>query len=104
MGGHPPRHKEFVGDCGLTPQRVDGAEEVEVGYHVRASLQGNGYATEAAAACRDFARDILGLRRLIAIIDPANIPSQQVAAKIGLKPEKHTTVFGSQRVIYAASI
>jgi len=95
---------EFAGDCGLTPQCVDGAEEVEVGYHVRASIQGNGYATEAAAACRDFARDMHALRRLIAIIDPANIPSQRVAAKIGLKPEKHATVFGGTRVIYAASI
>lgn len=96
--------REFVGDCGLTPQRVDSIEEIEVGYHIRASLQGNGYATEAVAACRDFARDVFGLRRLIAIIDPANIPSQRVAVKIGLKQEKRTTVFGSQRVIYAARI
>jgi RimJ/RimL family protein N-acetyltransferase len=96
--------REFAGDCGLTPQRVDGAEEIEVGYHIRAGAQGNGYATEAAAACRDFARDVLGLRRLIAIIDPANIPSQRVAAKIGLEEEKRTTVFGGRRVIYAASI
>ena len=29
---------EFVGDCGLTPQQVDGATELEVGYHVRAAL------------------------------------------------------------------
>ena len=41
---------EFAGDCGLTPQRVDGTNEIEVGYHIRASLQGNGYATEAATA------------------------------------------------------
>jgi RimJ/RimL family protein N-acetyltransferase len=94
----------FVGDCGLIPQQVDGAEEIEVGYHIRASLHGNGYATEAAAACRDLARDILGLHRLIAIIDPANVPSRRVATKIGFKEEKRTTVFGVQRVIYAASI
>jgi len=57
---------EFVGDCGLVRQRVDGMDEVEVGYHVRTALQGNGYATEAAAACLDFARTVLGLSRLIA--------------------------------------
>jgi RimJ/RimL family protein N-acetyltransferase len=95
---------EFAGDCGLTPQLVDGVEEIEVGYHLRADLQGNGYATEAAAACRDLARDVLGLRRLIAIIDPDNVPSQRVAAKIGLAPEKTTTVFGTRRVIYGAAI
>ena len=42
----------FVGDCGLTPQLVDGVTELEVGYHVRPALQGLGYATEAAAASR----------------------------------------------------
>jgi RimJ/RimL family protein N-acetyltransferase len=95
---------EFIGDCGLTLQRVDDAEEIEVGYHVRASLQGNGYATEAASAARDFARDRLDLHRLIAIINPANQPSQGVARKIGLKPEKHSTVHGRKCVIYAGEL
>ena len=95
---------EFAGDCGLTPQYVDGVKEIEVGYHVRTSLQGRGYATEAAAAARDFARDKLLLSRLIAIINPANTPSRRVAAKIGLQPEKHATVFGYEHVIYAAAI
>ena len=95
---------EFVGDCGLTPQRVDNADEIEVGYRVRAGLQGNGYATEAAIAARDFARDRLGLPRLIAIINPANQPSQRVAERIGLRPEKHCTVFGQEQVIYAGEL
>lgn len=95
---------EFAGDCGLTVQRVDDVDEIEVGYHVRADLQGNGYATEAASAARDFARDRLGLHRLIAIIDPANTPSRNVAGKIGLKPEKHTTVHGKAAVIYAGEL
>ena len=30
----------FVGDCGLTPQLVDGVTELEVGYHVRARAAG----------------------------------------------------------------
>jgi len=65
---------EFVGDCGLTLQEVEGVTEVEVGYHVRADRQRRGYATEAAAACRDNARDVLGCSRLIAIIAPDNVP------------------------------
>jgi len=95
---------EFAGDCGLTPQYVDGVKEIEVGYHVRPSLQGHGYATEAAAAARDFARDKLFLSRLIAIINPDNAPSQRVAEKIGLSPEKRSTVFGHEQIIYAAAI
>ena len=95
----------FVGDCGLTPQVVDGVTELEVGYHVRPELQGRGYATEAAAAARDFARDVIGAGRLIAIIHPDNRPSQRVAEKIGLRPEKRATVHGGREaVIYAADL
>jgi polyisoprenoid-binding protein YceI/RimJ/RimL family protein N-acetyltransferase len=95
---------EFVGDCGLTPQRVDGVTEIEVGYHVRAGLQGRGLATEAATACRDHARDVLGLGRLVAIIDPGNRPSQRVAEKLGLRVERESDNHGrwsSPRRIYA---
>jgi RimJ/RimL family protein N-acetyltransferase len=63
---------DFVGDCGLTPQVVDGVTELEVGYHIVPARQGRGYATEAAAASRDFARTQLGAPRLVAIIDPDN--------------------------------
>jgi RimJ/RimL family protein N-acetyltransferase len=98
---------EFVGDCGLTPQQVDGVTELEVGYHVRAALQGRGLATEAAAACRDHARDVLGASRLIAIIDPRNRPSQRVAEKLGLRVERDTDNRGrwhSPQRLYAASL
>jgi RimJ/RimL family protein N-acetyltransferase len=95
----------FVGDCGLTPQVVDGVTELEIGYHVLLARQGRGYATEAAAASRDFAREVLGATRLIAIIHPDNRPSQRVAEKIGLRPEKRTTVHGGRdSIIYAAAL
>jgi RimJ/RimL family protein N-acetyltransferase len=65
-------------------------------------MQGKGYATEAAAAARDFARDVLGARRLIAIINPQNVPSRRVAAKIGLREEKRAVApGGAEAVIYA---
>ena len=95
---------QFVGDCGLTPQEVDGTIDVEVGYHVRADLQGHGYATEAAAACRDHARDTLGTERLIAIIHPDNVPSQRVAEKIGLSHERDAAPKGRPVRIYATTL
>jgi len=95
---------EFVGDCGLTPQEVEGVTDIEVGYHVRADLQGHGYATEAAAACHDHARDVLGVPRLIAIIHPDNVPSQRVAEKIGLSHERDATSSDGDPVrIYATT-
>ena len=98
---------EFVGDCGLTVQRVDDVDEIEIGYHVRATLQGRGLATEAAAACRDFARDTVKTDRLIAIIEPANTPSQRVAEKLGLSLEKRTTGCGTgerEQLIFAMAL
>jgi RimJ/RimL family protein N-acetyltransferase len=79
---------QFVGDCGLTWQAVNGRLELEVGYHVRSAMQGRGYATEAAAACRDFARDVLNAPHLVAIIHPDNDASRRVAEKIGLHFEE----------------
>jgi RimJ/RimL family protein N-acetyltransferase len=75
---------EFIGDCGLTWQPVNGAQKLEVGYHVRPDLHGQGYATEAAAACRDYAREHLVAKELIAIIHPDNRASERVAEKIGM--------------------
>lgn len=76
---------EFVGDCGLTWQHVNGRAELEVGYHVRRDLQGRGYASEAALACRDFARDVLGVPLLVAIIHPGNVASRRVAERMGMQ-------------------
>lgn len=74
------------------------------GYHVLPALQRRGYATEAAAAARDFARTVLGATRLVAIIHPDNRPSQRVAEKIGLLPEKRATVHGGRDVIIYAAV
>ncbi|MFD1935120.1 GNAT family N-acetyltransferase [Nonomuraea mangrovi] len=95
---------EFAGNCGLTPQNVEGTVHVEVGYLLRTHLQNKGYATEAAHACRDHARDVLGLDQLIAIINPDNRPSQRVAEKIGLAFERTALYNGCQQRIYAGSL
>jgi RimJ/RimL family protein N-acetyltransferase len=96
---------EFVGDCGLTPQEIEGTTDIEVGYHVRKDLQGHGYATEAAAACRNHARDVLNTKRLIAIIHPDNTPSQRVAEKTGFSHERDAISRSGQPVrIYATAL
>jgi RimJ/RimL family protein N-acetyltransferase len=95
---------EFVGDCGLTPQTVDGAVHTEVGWRVRVELQGRGYASEAGAACREHAFGALGKHRIISVIDPRNVASQRVAERAGLH-HHHNTVYGARRQpvrIYAA--
>jgi RimJ/RimL family protein N-acetyltransferase len=94
---------EFLGDCGLTWQTVDGQEDLEVGYHIVPGRQRQGFATDGARACRDFAR-ARGVKRLIAITDPDNRPSQRVAEKIGMRWERSSEKAGIPVFIHAMSL
>ncbi|WP_169253663.1 GNAT family N-acetyltransferase [Brevibacterium sp. 'Marine'] len=78
------RTGEFIGDCGLTWQTVNGIPHLEVGFQVKPSAQGNGFATEAALACVDHARELAVSPVLVAIIHRDNRPSQRVAEKLGM--------------------
>jgi RimJ/RimL family protein N-acetyltransferase len=60
-----------------------GDQEPELGYLFRASAEGQGFATEAAAALRDYAFDVLGFKRLVSYIDPQNPRSTRVAERLG---------------------
>jgi RimJ/RimL family protein N-acetyltransferase len=44
---------------------------------------GQGFATEAATASRDYRFDVLDADRLISIINPENLRSRRVAERIG---------------------
>jgi RimJ/RimL family protein N-acetyltransferase len=55
----------------------------EVGWSLHPHAHGKGYAVEAAIATIDYAFDVLGWSDVIHCIDPANAPSEKVAAKLG---------------------
>jgi RimJ/RimL family protein N-acetyltransferase len=92
---------ELIGDCGLTVQEVDGSTEIEVGYHVRRDLWGQGLATEAARACRDYGFARLPVERLISLIRPENLSSRRVAEKNGMTIWKEVTRQNLQHLVYA---
>ena len=92
---------EMIGDCGLTVQEVDGVDEVEIGYHVRRDLWGQGLATEAARACRDFGFSRLPVERVISLIRPENLPSRRVAEKNGMTVWKEIVWRGLPHIVYA---
>jgi ribosomal-protein-alanine N-acetyltransferase len=95
---------EPVGQVGLIPPRdIPGADEVEIGYLVHRPYWRRGYASEAAAACRDYAFDALGRPRVLCLIRPENAPSQGVARKIGLTPvEVRVELVGLVHMVFAA--
>jgi RimJ/RimL family protein N-acetyltransferase len=92
---------ELIGDCGLTVQDVDGRNEIEIGYHVRRDHWGQGFATEAARACRDYGFAHLVVSRLVSIIRPENIPSRRVAEKNGMTIWKEVTRVNLSHLVYA---
>jgi RimJ/RimL family protein N-acetyltransferase len=75
----------LIGDCGLEHMNVEGVPAVELGYDFRSDYWNQGYATEAAAAVRDYAFQVVQLQRLISLIRQHNLPSQRVAEKIGMR-------------------
>jgi RimJ/RimL family protein N-acetyltransferase len=59
---------------------------VEVGWRLAGGWWGRGLATEAARASVEHGFDALGLRTIVSIIDPGNVRSLRVAAKLGMRP------------------
>lgn len=92
---------ELVGDCGLTPQSVDGLMEIEIGYHLRRDLWGHGLAPEAARVCRDYGFSNLSVDRIISLIRPENIPSRRVAEKNGMTVWKEIIWRDLPHLVYA---
>ena len=81
---------QIVGHCGIIEKEVDSRDEHELVYVIAKSAWGKGYATEIAGAIKDDAFEHLGLKRIIALIDPMNPASARVAVKAGLQYEKDT--------------
>jgi ribosomal-protein-alanine N-acetyltransferase len=76
-----------VGGAQLQQARINGQEQVELGYHLARAAWGNGYATEVASALRAYGFETLGLRRIVGVVLPDNHASRRVPEKIGMHPE-----------------
>lgn len=76
---------EFVGQCGITMQQWGERTVPEIGYLFRRDRWGNGYASEAARACRRYAFDTLGLPEIFSIIRHENTASRRVAERNGME-------------------
>lgn len=77
---------ESIGMCGLIKRA--GLDDVDVGYAFLPRFWSKGYAMEAARAVKEYAKDVVGLRRIVAITDPANEASIRVLEKLGFRYEK----------------
>jgi [ribosomal protein S5]-alanine N-acetyltransferase len=76
--------EQVIGMVGMQPHD-DG--QFELGWWIWKAHWGMGYATEAAGAFIEHARNVMRLERLVAVIDPPNIASIKVAEKLGMQFE-----------------
>jgi [ribosomal protein S5]-alanine N-acetyltransferase len=77
---------ESIGMCGLIKR--DTLEDVDIGYAFLPRFWSKGYAVESARAVKQYAKNAIGLNRIVAIVDPENEGSIRVLEKIGLQFEK----------------
>ncbi len=74
-------NEEFIGQAGLIPHEMS----VEVFYSFIREFWGQGFASEVASACKDYAFKTLGETRLISIIHPENERAINVVRKLGMQ-------------------
>ena len=75
---------EMIGQCGLTIQPWKDEKVLEIGYLFQRKFWHNGYATEAAIACKKYAFEVLKAGEVCSIIRNTNLPSQRVAERNGM--------------------
>lgn len=91
---------EPVGQIGLVMQEVDGQWEREIGYMIHRPFWRRGFAIEAALGVRRQAFEERGLAKVISLVRPENLPSQGVARKLGMQPERLTMFRGYQHHVF----
>jgi len=72
-----------IGLCGLVKREY--LADPDIGFAFLPRYWSQGYALEAAAAVMDYARGVLALSRIVAIVSPDNEASIRVLRKIGLE-------------------
>ena len=79
---------QFIGDCGITMQNIDGESLPEIGYHIHKNHWRKGYAKEAASAVRDWFFENTEFPAVYSYMTHTNVPSYSTAASVGMKKIK----------------
>lgn len=85
---------EPIGICGLLKR--DTLEDVDIGFAFLPSFRSQGYALEAASATKSYALNVLGLKRIVAVVVPENTGSIKLLERLGLKYERRVQLTESE--------
>ena len=84
---------EFIGDCGITLQNINGNEVFEIGYHINKKYWNKGYCTEAYKEIIRFLFEEVNVKKIVASHLKINPASGKVMIKVGMK-------YCGEKVIY----
>ncbi len=76
----------LIGMCGLVNRET--TDYIDIGFALLSEYSNKGYGYEIAAATLRHANDKLGIKRVVAITHPDNVPSIRLLNKLGLRFEK----------------
>ena len=75
---------KVIGICGLQWCETDQDRVLEIGYLFNRAYWHNGYAAEAAVACKKYAFDVLKVDEVFSLVRDTNITSMNVAIRNGM--------------------
>jgi len=95
------KEKRLVGCCGL--RKLDGSQELELGFLFEERSWGKGFATEAAKEVMRYAFSEMKLGKLVALIHPLNLAARRVLEKLGMKYIEQSLFEGIECLKYELS-
>ena len=95
--------RSIIGYSGVNVFEFEGQRRLEYGYRLVSEARGMGYATEAGRALLDEAEDTFS-GEILAMIDPRNVASKNVARKLGFVFWKQAVVGGFLDELYRRQV
>ncbi len=95
-----PHSGQFLGDCGLSFQPVEGAQVLELGYHLVERHRGHGLVTEAGQQCLSYGFNVLATETICSLVHPENLASKAVAERLHPHRRTYLKPDGTERLIF----
>lgn len=94
---------EFIGFIGLSEQHypADFTPCVDIGWRLKSSAWGQGFATEGANRCLQYAFEQLSIKEVYAIAPKVNLKSERIMQKIGMVKQyefEHPLLMNAERL------
>ena len=91
---------EFIGDCGITLQNIDGDEVFEIGYHINKKYWRKCLASECAKACKEWFFNNTEYNDVYSYMNVNNLGSRGVAKNNGMTFIKEYDNDGEMDAVY----